>query len=81
MFQNGLKHGKGKWRKKPTVEGGRFNNYEGEYAYDRKNGWGIFEWESGNVYKGQYVEDIRNGFGEMTWTDGSIYRGLWIRGI
>ena len=52
MFLNGLKHGKGKWRKKAPVEGGKFNNYEGDYAYDKKNGWGVFEWESGNVYKG-----------------------------
>ncbi len=54
MFSNGLKHGKGKWKKKPTSEmaGAKSNNYEGDYAFDKKNGYGVFEWESGNVYKG-----------------------------
>lgn len=81
MFSNGIKHGKGKWKKKPTVEGGKSNSYEGEYLLDKKNGNGIFEWESGNVFKGQYVDDERNGFGEMSWTDGSIYKGQWMKGI
>ena len=75
MFANGLKQGKGKWKKAGGI---KCNSYEGDYALDRKNGWGVFEWESGNIYKGQYVDDERNGFGEMSWTDGSIYRGLWV---
>ena len=81
MFQNGLKHGKGKWKKSPSYEGEKGNSYEGEYSYDKKNGWGIFEWESGNMYKGHYLEDERNGFGEMYWTDSSIYKGQWMKGI
>jgi hypothetical protein len=48
---------------------------------DRKNGWGYFEWESGNSYRGRYVEDERHGFGEMRWTDGSVYRGGWLKGV
>lgn len=81
MFLNGLKHGKGKWKKKPISEGIRCNSYEGDYAYDKKNGQGIFEWESGNIYKGNYVDDERHGYGEMYWTDGSVYKGTWIHGI
>jgi hypothetical protein len=56
MFSNGLKHGKGKWKKNSSSEGPsiKSNNYEGDYAFDKKNGIGIFEWESGNTYKGQY---------------------------
>jgi len=48
---NGYKHGKGKWKKKPS-HNGRCNSYEGDYLFDKKNGIGIFEWESGNIYKG-----------------------------
>ncbi len=57
------------------------NSYEGEYAYDKKNGWGKFEWESGNTFEGQYVNDERCGYGQMLWTDGSIYQGMWENGI
>jgi len=42
---------------------------------DKKNGYGVFTWESGNVYKGYYKDDERDGFGEMTWVDGSMYKG------
>ena len=67
MFSNGMKHGKGKWKKKceSSEPHAKFNNYEGDYEYDKKNGWGIFEWESGNVYRGNYVDDERHGFGVM----------------
>ena len=57
------------------------NQYDGEYQYDRKNGYGVFSWESGNIYKGTYVDDERDGYGEMFWTDGSIYQGEWKQGI
>lgn len=63
------------------MEGGRSNNYEGDYHMDMKNGWGFFEWESGNTYRGRYVDDEREGFGEMRWTDGSVYRGNWHKGV
>lgn len=64
MFNNGFKHGKGKW-KKISTDINKCNHYDGDYAYDKKNGWGMFEWESGNVYKGMYVDDERHGYGEM----------------
>ena len=74
-FREGLKHGKGKWKKQQNVT--PCNQYDGEYGQDRKNGYGVFTWESGNVYKGGYVDDERDGYGEMFWTDGSIYQGEW----
>jgi hypothetical protein len=48
---------------------------------DRKNGFGVFMWESGNIYKGNYVDDELYGYGEMFWTDGSFYQGEWKAGI
>ncbi len=83
MFNNGLKEGKGKWKKKSTSEEvtARCNMYDGDYALDKKNGWGTFEWESGNKYQGQYTNDERHGYGEMYWIDGSIYKGEWVHGV
>ena len=55
--------------------------YEGTYLNDKKNGMGMFTWESGNFYKGCYKDDERHGYGEMFWKDGSCYKGEWIHGI
>jgi len=55
--------------------------YEGEYLKDKKHGFGIFKWASGNTYIGQYKGDERDGIGKMQWTDGSIYIGQWEKGI
>jgi hypothetical protein len=74
-----MKHGKGKWRKIQNVQ--HCNQYDGYYENDKKNGFGVFQWESGNVYKGNYLEDERHGYGEMLWIDGSSYQGNWNNGI
>lgn len=55
--------------------------YEGQYYKDKKQGFGIFKWATGNIYRGQYKADEREGIGEMKWTDGSVYIGQWIAGI
>lgn len=44
---------------------------------DKKSGYGVFTWASGNEYKGHYIDDLRHGYGEMTWADGSYYKGMW----
>lgn len=48
---DGLRHGNGKWKKKNTPN---CNTYQGEFFGDAKHGYGVFNWESGNVYKGMY---------------------------
>jgi len=77
-FYDGLKSGFGKWRKNNSQ---KTNMYEGQYFKDKKQGFGIFKWASGNVYRGQYKNDERDGIGEMIWTDGSRYKGMWAHGI
>lgn len=42
---------------------GTSDKYEGEYKSDKKHGYGIFSWASGNIYKGNYDEDLRTGYG------------------
>ena len=51
------------------------------YEADKKNGYGVFEWESGNRYDGNYKDDERHGYGVMKWTDESTYMGMWDDGI
>ena len=81
QFLNGLKHGHGRWRSAIQPNNNTYNTYEGEYEYDKKNGYGVFVWASGNIYKGEYRNEEREGYGEMNWTDGSMYQGEWLRGI
>ena len=50
-----------------------FNQFEGEYVDDLKNGKGTFVWEAGNKYEGDFKNDERSGWGTMTWIDGSQY--------
>lgn len=33
---------------------GTSDKYEGEYLGDKKHGYGIFAWATGNIYKGHY---------------------------
>ena len=51
------------------------------YQKDKKHGYGVFEWESGNRYEGNYFEDERHGYGVMRWMDESVYMGMWVEGI
>jgi hypothetical protein len=76
-FKNGLKHGKGKWRQLPSnpEEQQKFNQFEGTYVDDKKQGDGCFIWEMGNKYTGNYTNNERDGWGQMEWIDGSVYKG------
>ena len=56
---NGLRDGHGFWKRGV----GHSDHYDGNYRNDKKWGYGIFTWASGNVYKGNYEADMRNGFG------------------
>ena len=56
------------------------DHYKGNYLNDKKCGFGIYKWASGNIYAGEYFYDYRQGYGEMMWTDGSYYRGQWENG-
>ena len=51
------------------------------YSNDKKDGFGLFKWVSGNYYLGQFSNDEREGIGEMNWNDGSKYIGEWVQGI
>jgi hypothetical protein len=78
IFQNGLRHGHGTWKRFTDDENS--DAYEGEYVNDKKCGYGIFKWSNGNLYKGSFFDDVRHGYGEMYWNDTSYYKGMWDKG-
>ncbi len=43
--------------------------YEGQYFRDKKQGFGVFKWASGNIYRGQYKEDEEGLF------ENNVYKG------
>lgn len=51
--------------------------YEGEFANGKRDGYGIYCWNSGSKYEGNWVNDVRKGYGKFFWTDGSYYEGDW----
>lgn len=88
QFQNGKKHGKGKWIVKDTFVGHtedqskkRSSVYTGEFQDDYKSGFGTMIWSTGGRYDGQFLENKRHGQGKMIWCDGTIYEGGWRAGL
>jgi len=60
----------------------RGDRYEGAFADDYMEGWGIYVWGAkslfaGDRYEGELAKDKRNGFGVYTWASGDSYAGLW----
>ncbi len=45
------------------------------------NGWGVYEWETGDKYAGDWKSGTRDGDGVYTWANGDKYVGGWIGGI
>jgi hypothetical protein len=71
-----MKHGRGI---KTWAWGDR---YEGEFAEDYKEGWGVYTWGAGTLfagdrYEGTFARDRRNGFGLYSWASGDSYAGPW----
>ena len=53
----------------------------GEWAQNKKNGYGVFYYHTGAIYEGQFVDDLRHGQGKITFLKGSpveeSYEGSW----
>ena len=69
--QNGIPHGRGKYR---FFDGGSF---DGELKKGITHGYGISILSDGSRYEGQFIEGRVEGQGVEKLTDGSRYEGGW----
>jgi hypothetical protein len=79
-YAGGFHEGKKQGRGVKTWSWG--DRYEGEFADDRKDGWGTYAWGTrslfaGDRYEGGFSNDKRNGYGVYTWASGDSYAGPW----
>lgn len=74
----GKRYGKGKM----IYDYRGLSYYEGDWINNKKFGWGIRHYPSGNIYEGMWVNDVRHGEGTMKWFDkNQTYIGQWENGI
>ncbi|XP_077462770.1 ankyrin repeat and MYND domain-containing protein 1-like isoform X3 [Stigmatopora argus] len=70
-FDNGLKHGEGKY----TWKNGEV--YEGSFYKDYRHGNGMYCWPSGNKFIGKFYLNWREGYGVHIFPDGATFKGLY----
>ena len=51
--------------------------YEGEYQYDKKQGFGIYLWIDGRRYEGYWANGKQHGKGKYIQVDNSFKLGVW----
>ena len=44
---------------------------------DKKNGYGKFDYNNGDIYKGEWVNDKKNGKGVYIKKNGNKFSGIW----
>ena len=69
-IENGKKIGEGYF-----IWGDDGSSYEGAFADNMKNGFGLYTFADGSVYEGEYVNDVKQGKGKFTWANGDVYEG------
>lgn len=47
--------------------------YVGDWANDKKDGYGTNYFRNGDEYEGEWFEGKMSGWGRMTYADGSVY--------
>ena len=57
------------------------NIYEGEFADDKINGFGIYTFKNKQKYKGQIVNGVFHGKGTYEWADGSYFIGQYVNRV
>lgn len=83
MFENGTRHGKGKytyWMEFEPANLNRPESFEGTFKENLKTGLGLMKYRSGAFYHGHFSEGQRHGEGTFKYTNGDIYSGLWENG-
>lgn len=77
-FNHGIRSGMGKW--KSSENSVEFDEYEGEYDNDKKNGFGKYKWADGSEYEGYFKDDLKEGEGTIRYKNGKIAKLLWRNG-
>lgn len=72
-FINGKMHGTGKLVTKEYT-------YEGEFAFDSKEGKGKIDFASGDKFEGEFKSNVINGNGYYLWVTGHSYKGEYQEG-
>lgn len=85
-WRDGMKHGRGVLSHLPRIgepqRSGASWSYDGMFEHDRRSGFGIMRYASGNVYEGHWENDLRHGKGTMFWADTQErYDGNWYQGL
>ena len=79
-FENGKKHGQGKYDWKPVKEGEDQpedeDYYDGEWKNDSAEGQGT-SMIGGEFYNGEFKNGKRHGEGELNTLDGDFIRAIW----
>ncbi|KAJ7543729.1 hypothetical protein O6H91_09G050500 [Diphasiastrum complanatum] len=77
QFEQGMRSGLGKqtyWC--PTSKA--YHNYSGQWAKDKREGFGTLKKVNGESYEGLFKNDLRDGKAVLYYADGkSKYEGLW----
>jgi len=68
QFKNGQYHGKGK-------ETTTLNEYDGNWKYGQKNGYGVFTLGKLSIYKGNWLNDKKVGKGKEIFSNGNSFEG------
>lgn len=56
--------------------------YDGHWMNNKRHGFGMRRYASGNIYKGDWRDNVRHGTGTMHWYDkNERYEGQWENGV
>lgn len=53
------------------------NVYEGQYANDKRQGYGVMKWVDGTVYEGEWQFGAQHGHGNITFPNGDQKQGIF----
>lgn len=72
-----VKHGHGKITFPGVSSSKGQEEYDGDWADDKMDGHGRYQYTSGAVYTGKWNKGMMHGVGKMVYADGTSYEGQW----
>ncbi|XP_033125967.1 radial spoke head 10 homolog B-like [Anneissia japonica] len=81
QWYQGIQHGKGdhSWflKRLPGSQYPLRNQYEGEFVYGKRHGYGHFYYANGAKYDGEWENNMKNGRGVFTLKNGRVFEGIF----